>query len=276
MSVIQVNGIGLYAETFGDPADPGILLVGVSMLTWADEFCERLAAGGRYVIRYDPRDAGQSVSYEPGAAPYTLRDLVSDAADLLNAFDLREAHVVGFSVGGWISQLLALDHPGRVASLTLISTRPTAPGPADPDLPEHAPELMTRLMSRPEPDWSDRAAVIESIVGRERLFAGTHPFDEAARRDLAGRIFDRTRNVKSSLTNIAFIDHGDRWRERLGEITAPTLVIHGTEDPFFPYGNGLALAKEIPGAELLPLEKTGHEIPRAVWDTVISAIHRQS
>ena len=129
------------SSSFGGPADPAILLVGNSMLSWEDEFCERLAAGSRVVIRYDLRNTGRSVGYDPDAPPYT-----------------------------------------------------------------------------------------------------------------------------------PVIDHGDRWPERLGDIGAPTLVIHGAEDPFFPHGNALALADEIPGARLLTLERTGYELSRAVWDPVVPAI----
>jgi pimeloyl-ACP methyl ester carboxylesterase len=123
------------------------------------------------------------------------------------------------------------------------------------------------------PDWSDRAAVIDYIVEDERLYAArSRPFDEAERRELAGRIFDRTVNIASSMTNHFVIDGGEPWRERLGEIRAPTLVVHGSEDPLFPAGHALALANEIPGARLLTLEHTGHELPRAVWGVVVPAI----
>ena len=240
---------------------------------WEDGLCERLAAGCRLVIRYDHRDTGRSVSYEPGAAPYSLRDLAEDAVGLLDAFGLESAHLVGMSMGGWIGQLVALDHPDRVASLTLISTSPTA-GPSDPDLPEMSQELQAFFAEEAsEPDWSDRDAVIDYIVEGERPFAGSRPFDEAAIRAIAARVFDRTTNLASSITNHAGIDSGDRWRERLGEVSVPTLVIHGTEDPMYPYGNAVALAKEIPGAQLLALERVGHEVPhRAMWDVVVPAI----
>lgn len=274
--LVHVNGVELCVESFGEPSDPAILLVGASMLSWEEEFCERLAAGRRFVIRYDIRDTGRSVSYAPGAPRYTLRDMVADAVGVLDAFGRERAHVGCFSAGGWIGQLMALDNPDRVASLTLISTRPTAPGPNDADLPEHDEELMAYLMSAAEPDWSDRAAVLDHLVARDRRYAGSHPFDEAARRALLGRIFDRTTNLAASLTNIAFIDHGDRWRERLGQVSAPTLVIHGTEDRFFPIGNGRALADGIPGARLLPIQRMGHELPRAVWDEVVPAIVRHT
>jgi pimeloyl-ACP methyl ester carboxylesterase len=128
-----------------------------------------------------------------------------------------------------------------------------------------------------EPDWLDRVAVIEYIVEGERPFAGSRPFDEAAIRAIAARAFDRTTNLASSLANHASIDSGDRWRERLGEVSVPTLVIHGTEDPMYPYGNAVALAKEIPDAQLLALERVGHEVPhRALWDVVVPAILRHT
>src|SRR5918995_92847 len=252
--IIQANGVDLCVQTFGVRSDPPMLLImggASSMDWWEDGFCERLAAGSRFVIRYDHRDTGRSVSYEPGAGPYSLRDLAEDAVGLLDAFGLESAHLVGMSVGGWIGQLAALDRPDRVASLTLISTSPAA-GPSDPDLPEMSEELRATFAEEaPEPDWSDRDAVIDYMVEGERPFAGSRPFDEAAVREIAARAFDRTTNLASGIANHAGIDTGDRWRERLGEVSAPTLVIHGTEDPMFPYGNAVALAKEIAGAQLL-------------------------
>jgi pimeloyl-ACP methyl ester carboxylesterase len=274
--IIRANGVDLCLQTFGDRAHPPILLImggASSMDWWEDGFCERLMADSRFVIRYDHRDTGKSVSYEPGAAPYSLRDLAEDAVGLLDAFGLESAHLVGMSMGGWIGQLVALENPDRGASLTLISTSPTA-GPSDTDLPEMSQELQAFFAEEAtEPDWSDRAAVIDSIVEGERQFAGSRPFDEAAIREIAARAFDRTTNLASSITNHAGIDSGDRWRERLGEVSVPTLVIHGTEDPMYPYGNAVALAKEIPGAQLLALERVGHEVPpRDLWDVVVPAI----
>ena len=189
--IIRANGVDLCVQTFGDRADPPILLImggASSMDWWEDGFCERLMAGSRFVIRYDHRDTGRSVSYEPGAAPYSLRDLAEDAFGLLDAFGLESAHLVGMSMGGWIGQLVALENPDRVASLTLISTSPTA-GPSDPDLPEMSEKLQAFFAQEAsEPDWSDREAVIDYIVEGERPFAGSRPFDEAAIREIAARV----------------------------------------------------------------------------------------
>jgi pimeloyl-ACP methyl ester carboxylesterase len=272
MPIIEANGVDLCIETFGDPADPALLLIhgaGNSMLSWDGRLCQRLAAGERYVIRYDMRDAGRSVSYEAGAPPYGVPDLVTDALGLLDALGLVRAHVVGMSLGGTIGQLLALDHPARVASLTLASTTPGIPGEEMGDLPGAAPELFAD--GPPAPDWTDRAAVIDYLVESERPFS-PH-FDEAAMRELCTRVAERTANLEASVTNVFLLANGAPWRHRLAELTAPTLVIHGTDDSMFPYAHAQALAREIPGAELLPVDGMGHEyFPPASWDAVLPAI----
>ena len=278
---IKVNGVELCVETFGDPADPPVLLIGVTMLSWPDGLCAAMA--GRYVVRYDLRDTGQSTFVDLDAPAYGLRDLVTDASELLAALDLGRTHVVGMGVGGFIAQLLALDHPDQVASLTLVSTRPVAPGPVDSDLPDHAPEVMEQLFGRPKPDWTDRDSVIDYMTGSARLTSGSRGFDEQDVRAAAGSVFDRagrtaTAQRASHLGSMfAAIDCRPRWRERLGQITAPTLVIHGTADPLFPYGHGEALAREIPHAELMSLEGVGHQVPpRAFWASVIPAVLRHT
>jgi pimeloyl-ACP methyl ester carboxylesterase len=275
MRVVRANGVDLCAETFGAQTDPAILLVhgtGNCMLLWADDFCRRLAASRRFVIRYDLRDAGRSVSYPPGEPRYGLRDLVDDAAGLLDALDVDRAHVVGMSLGGAIGQLLALDHRGRVAALTLASSTPGIPGHESPDLPGASEDLFAYEL--PAPDWADRSAAIDYLVEAERPFAArSRPFDEAAMRETMGRVVDHTDDLKASVTNPFMIDPGAPWRARLGAISAPTLVVHGIEDLLFPYAHAVALANEIPGADLLPLEQTGHEyFPPGTWDRVIPAI----
>ena len=276
--LVSANGVDLCVQTYGEAGDPPILLIGgaeASMDWWEDEFCESLAAGPRFVIRYDLRDTGQSVTYEPGAPGYDGSDLVADAVGLLDALGIARAHVVGISMGGGIAQDLALEHAGRVATLTLISTSPAVPrGPDKPDLPPMSEELASRFAEpSPEPDWSDRAAVVDYMIEGLRPFAGSLPFDEAGQRALVERVYDRTLNIASSLTNHWILDQGEPVRGRLSDVTAPTLVLHGTEDPLFPYGHGEALADEIPGARLIPLEGMGHEFPpRPLWDRVVPAI----
>jgi pimeloyl-ACP methyl ester carboxylesterase len=276
--IVKANGVELCVESFGDPADPAVLLIhgaGHSLLAWDEEFVGRLVAGGRRVIRYDSRDAGRSTSFPVGAPGYGLGDLVADAVGLLDELGITAAHVVGMSQGAAVAQLLALDHADRVASLTLASSTPGGPGHHYSDLPAPSPELQEFFADEPAaPEWSDRAAVIDYLVEAERPFAAhSRPFDTEGMRAAAARIVDRTADIAAQLTNPFMISAGEPWRDRLGRIGTPTLVLHGTEDPMFPIGHGEALAAEIPGARFVPLEQTGHEVfPRHQWDTVVPAI----
>jgi pimeloyl-ACP methyl ester carboxylesterase len=278
--IVEANGVELCVQTFGDTADPALLLIAGaagSMDWWEDALCERLAAAGCFVIRYDHRDTGQSASYPPGAPGYNGRDLVEDAIGVLDALAVGPAHVVGMSAGGGIAQELALLQPDRVASLTLLSTSPAVSREIDvPALPPPSEELRKRFAEPlPEPDWSDRAAVVDYLVEDWRPFFGSGGFDEPALRELAARVIERTRNIASSMKNHWVMEQGEPVRARLGDIRAPTLVIHGTDDPLFPYAHAEALAAEIPGARLLPLAGVGHEYPPpATWDEIVPAILR--
>ncbi|HEY3001539.1 MAG TPA: alpha/beta hydrolase [Kribbellaceae bacterium] len=283
--IVTANGAGLCTETFGDPGDPAVLLLAgatCSMDWWEDEFCERLAAGGRYVIRYDYRDTGESVSYPAGDPSYGFDDLVADAAGLLRALDVTTTNLVGVSLGGAIACKLALAYPGTVASLTLASTSPGM-RPASPpasDLPMMAPRLLARFTSpepAPEPDWSDRAAVTEHLVEGQRLLAGSRGFDADRVRSIAAGVAARTRDPRASTVNHGAIDPGEPYRHRLPEITVPTLVLHGTEDPLFPLGHGEAFTRELEHARLIPLDGTGHAAPPPeTWDTVIPELVRHT
>src|SRR5829696_2393016 len=140
--MIEANDVALCTESFGDPADPPILLImgiGASMLWWDERLCRKLADRGRFVIRYDHRDTGRSVTYEPGQPGYNGADLVADAAGVLDAYGLAAAHIVGVSAGGAFAQVLALDFAERVLSLVLISTTPATP--ADRGLPSPTEEF---------------------------------------------------------------------------------------------------------------------------------------
>jgi pimeloyl-ACP methyl ester carboxylesterase len=270
--MIQANGVELCTEPFGDPADPPILLImgiGGSMLWWEAGFCRLLADGGRFVIRYDHRDTGRSVTYEPGRPDYTGADLVADAVGVLDAYGITAAHVVGVSAGGAFGQLLALDYRDRVLSLVLISTSPALPG--DRRLPPST-ERFTRFIATAQVDWSDASSAIEYLIDYSRMLAGgQRPFDEPAIRELVRRDVERARNFAAA-QNHDYIAGDEGSREPLSSIAAPTLVIHGSADPMFPPGHGAALAEEITGASLLTLEGAGHGIDRADWDTVARAI----
>jgi pimeloyl-ACP methyl ester carboxylesterase len=262
--------VELSAQTFGDAHDPAILLIhgaATSMHGWEEGFCRRLAAGSRFVIRYDLRDTGRSVSYEPGEPPYSLRDLAADAVGLLDAYEIGSAHLVGRSLGGTLAMLAALHAPARVQTLTLIGT---SPGGAD--LPPMS-EAFLAYLRQPPPDWSNLDETAEHVLGLLRISSGdSGHFDAERLREQVRRDLARTRNIASSLINHFAMETGAPLRDRLGQIGAPTLVIHGDRDPVFPLGHALALIDEIPAARLLYLEQTGHELPRAEWDTVIPAL----
>jgi pimeloyl-ACP methyl ester carboxylesterase len=272
--LIRVNGVELCVEEFGNPGDPALLLVhgtGSSMLAWDEELCGRLAGGGRFLVRYDSRDAGRSMTSPLGAPAYDLRDLVAHAIGVLDSFGISRAHLMGMSGGASVSQLAALDHPSRVASLTLVSSTPGIPGEETSDLPPPS----GRFPDTTPPDRSDRAAVVEYLVEAERPYAAH--FDEAAARALAERVVARATDPQASATNQFEVDPGAPWRGRLGEIAAPTLVVHGGQDPMFPPAHGRALAAEIPRADLLVLDDMGHEhLPPLTWDLVVPAILRHT
>ncbi|MEV4614659.1 alpha/beta fold hydrolase [Kitasatospora sp. NPDC049258] len=270
--MVEIDGVELCTESFGDPADRPVLLVmgaGASMLWWEEGFCRLLAEGGRFVVRYDHRDTGRSVCHPPGRPGYTGADLVEDAARVLDARGIAAAHVVGVSAGGAFAQLLALTHPDRVRSLVLISTSPAVPG--DRELPPPTEEF-TRFLPAAPCDRSDLDAVIEHQVAYACLLAGgRRPFDRAAARRLIRRDLERARDIAAARNHDSLPDGGPAPAP-LSSITAPTLVIHGSADPVFPLRHGEALAEQIPGARLLTLPDAGHGVERADWPTIVTAV----
>jgi pimeloyl-ACP methyl ester carboxylesterase len=270
--VINASGVDLCTESFGDPGHPPVLLVmgiGASMLWWEEGFCRLLAEGGRFVIRYDHRDTGRSVTYEPGRPPYTGADLVADAIGVLEAYEIAAAHVVGVSAGGAFAQLLALRFPDRVLSLVLISTSPATAG--ERSLPS-ATDRFDGFVASAQVDWSDQRSVIEYLVDYARMLAGgERPFDDVAWRELVRRDVTRAHDIAAS-ENHSVIAEGDVPSEAISSIAVPTLVIHGDADPMFPLAHGQALADEIPGARLLTLKGAGHGVDRADWEPIARAI----
>jgi pimeloyl-ACP methyl ester carboxylesterase len=270
--MIEANGVELCTEPFGDPDHPPVLLIhgtGASMFWWEQGFCRMLADGGRFVIRYDHRDTGRSVTYEPGHPEYTGADLTRDAVGVLDAFGIPAAHLVGVSAGGGIAQEIAVDYPDRVLSLVLIST--SFATPTDRTLPSPT-AAFGRFVATVAVDWSDPGSVIEYLVDYWRVLAGgERRFDEAAFREVARRDVERARDFAAA-QNHDLLHDGEQSRERLSSISSPTLVIHGTADPMFPVGHGEALAEEIPDARLLRLEGAGHGVYRADWEAIVAAI----
>jgi len=269
------NKVDLCYETFGSPHDPAIILLAggqSSMLFWAEDFCQYLKENRRYVIRYDYRDTGRSVHYAPGAAPYKLADFADDVLQIMDECLVKKANLVGYSLGSGICQLLALRNPDRVASLTLMSSGPVGAYPGEKDLPQMSSELLQKFIKLIPQNSGNREEFINSSVEIARLCAGSgYPIDEVESRALASAVFDRAIDIRSSMNHGPL--NSERWqRERLGEITAPTLVFHGTDDQVLPFVHGVALSKEIKKAKFIPLEGVGHDLPRGVWGIVLPAL----
>ena len=267
--MVRANGVDLCVETFGDAGDPAILLIHgccASMLWWERELCEAIAAGGRFVIRFDNRDTGRSTCYPPGAPAYSMSDMARDAIGILDALGVRRAHVVGRSMAGGIAAVLGIDHPDRVASLTFIATTT-----GDDDLPPMSAAYLEQVSV--QPDCSDPDDVVEFIVRSLRAYSGGSPyFDEAATRELAREDVARTRSIASALGNHFAIELDGPRSGGLADIRAPTLVIHGEWDPVYPLAHGEALRDAVPGARLLVLRRAGHEVPRALHAQCVSAL----
>lgn len=276
------NGIELVYESFGDPADPTMLLVmglGVQMLGWDEELCELLAGRGFRAVRFDNRDVGRSTKIEGGPRPdlmaaamgdassasYTLDEMAGDCVGLLDHLGVQAAHVVGVSQGGMIAQTLAIRHPERVLSLASImsSTGDRAVGQPHPEA------LPTLLTSGP----ADREGFAESAVQVFRVI-GSPGFDadEEKLRKLARASFDRGYYPEGTARQLlAILASGDRT-ETLRRLDVPTVVIHGTDDALIDVSGGKATAAAIPGARLELIEGMGHDLPRELWPRFVDLI----
>ena len=293
MHSVKANGIELAYDRFGNADDVAILLIaglGTQMIRWTVPFCEELAARGYRVIRFDNRDSGCSTHFRHcpppdfGAlaaalmagrrpdVPYTLHDMASDAIGLLDALAIDRAHVVGRSMGGMIAQILASEHPDRVLSLTSIMS-----STGNPALPQATPDVMAMMM-RPAPDPAvDEAGYLQHSLAFARRIAGTgFAFDEAAHRALVREEIRRAYDPGGSGRQIAAMAvTGDR-RTRLATITAPALVIHGSDDPLILPACGSDTAASIPNAEMMVIDGMGHDLPSALDRTVGEAIDRMA
>jgi pimeloyl-ACP methyl ester carboxylesterase len=278
------DDIELCYETFGDPADPTVLLVmglGTQMIAWRDEFCEMLVERGFHVVRFDNRDIGQSthlshirtptlkqlVLRDRNAAGYLLEDMAADAVGLLDALGIERAHVVGASMGGMIAQTIAAQHPDRVLSLVSIMSNTGNRWTGQPAF------TVIPLMLKAPP--KERQAYIDMIENLHKVIGSTDlERDVEDLRAMAGMAFDRRQDPRGAGRQMmAILASGDRTEE-LKTIRVPTLVIHGTADKLVRPSGGKATAKAIPGAELMMIEGMGHDLPRAAWDRIVDGIVR--
>ncbi|RYG67466.1 alpha/beta hydrolase [bacterium] len=274
--VIHQGDVALAAQSFGDPEHPAILLTmgaTASMLWWPEELCEALAETGRFVIRYDNRDTGQSTTYEPGEPPYSMDDMADDALAILDGFGIECAHLVGMSLGGMIAQLVTLKAPSRAFTLTAISS--SAFDEDDPDLPPMEPKLLAHFATMETLDWSDRAAVVAFQVESSRISSGENArFDEGRARHLAESEYDRAINPQSAL-NHSLLTGGESWAGHLGDIQCPVLVIHGKSDPILSFAHGQKLAASFLKSRLVALE-AGHELNPKDWPQIVAEIERHT
>lgn len=287
--LVETNGVEICTEAFGDPASPALVLINgacSSMIRYPVELCRQLESGGLYVIRYDPRDIGRSSSFPPGRPPYDMRDLADDLMALLDAYAVERAHLAGASSGGMVAQLAALRNPERVRSLTLLISAPEVPAAAHAvheattGKPATAPgdAFLERVQRLANVDWKVRADALRAFVDEAHLVAGSRfPVDEAEIETWAPLEYDRQRDILSFRYNFPIAEtRTPAWRSSLAQIVAPTLVIHGTEDPVLPHANAVAMAREIHGAKLISIEGMGHELPRAAWPVIVTAMREHA
>jgi pimeloyl-ACP methyl ester carboxylesterase len=287
MPNVTANGIRIEYETFGDRSSPALLLIyglGGQMIHWDEGLCRQLADKGLYVIRFDNRDVGLSTKFDelgvPDAmaalsarmegktvdAPYSLDDMADDAVGLLDALGIEKAHICGMSMGAHITQTIAIRHPTRVLSLA-----PIYGGTGNPALPQPKPEVV-RLLLTPPPQ--EREAYVEHRLKLWRTISGpAFPPYEAWCRKRAGQAYDRCFYPQGVARQyVAVVAHGDR-RPALANVTARTLVIHGSDDPLVLVEGGRDTAKTIPGAELMIIDGMGHDIPHGgAWPRIMDAV----
>ena len=279
--ILKANGITLWTESFGNPNGvPLLLIMGASAqgLYWPDGLVQKLVDQGRFVIRYDNRDTGQSTCFDFTESPYTLDELTEDAVGVLDGYGLESAHVAGASMGGMIVQQLAINHRQRLRSATIIMSTPLVTNPDEPgmgtaDLPPPDPAWLAKtlgIIASPAETLEQR---IQLRIEVFRQMAGSiEPFNEARQRDIATREVGRALNFEAMNNHTPAImasSPKDR-RPLLAKLDIPALVVHGTEDPILPHAHGVALAETIPGAEMMTLEGAGHEMPDCYLEEMVA------
>ena len=289
MPKTKSNGIEIEYDCFGKDDAEAILLIsglGTQMIRWSETFCQMLAEQGYRVIRFDNRDTGLSTHFDTAPmpdftaianavshgempkVPYTLFDMANDAVGLLDKLKINRAHVVGRSMGGMIVQLLACEHSERVLSLVSIMS-----STGNPNLPQASPEVMEALTSPAPHPLQDEQGYLAHCVALSQAIAGRgYPFDESAQRYQALVEVKRAYNPTGFLRQIAAIAATGDLRVHLANISVPTLVLHGADDPLVPPEAGKDTAANIQGAELLIIEGMGHDLPPAMFGNVVRAI----
>jgi proline iminopeptidase len=289
MARARANGIEIEYEVTGPEDGAAVLLInglGTQLISWPESLIEGLAAHGFRVIAFDNRDAGLSTRFDAAgpadlaaafaaarakqkvAAPYTLEDMADDAAGLLDALGIAAAHIVGSSNGGAIAQIFAIRHPEKTLSLVSIMATSGRRGLPRPS------EAANAWLNKPRNPDASRDAYVEEAVESARII-GSPGFtrDESAIRDRAGRLYDRAYYpLGHGRQLLASIASGDSRCAHLGEIKAPTLVIHGSDDPLVPLGCGEDVARSIPGARMMVIGGMGHDYPEAAIPQIVSAI----
>ena len=280
---VEANGLHIWTESFGNHLRAPILLIagaGAQSIFWEDEFCQRLAESDRFVVRFDNRDTGLSDSVDFESSPYTINDMAADAIAILDAYGLPAAHMVGASGGGLICQVLALEHRTRVLTISALISSPLGTGSNElpnsgyGDLPPPTTEFLEQLQDFVGEVPEDRDAFIDWTLRKYEAISGSlEVFDKKAKAKLAELEFARARNLQAMNNHALAVNISPvSGRALLGGLDVPTLVVHGTEDPLLPYAHGRAIAETIPGAELLTIEKMGHDLPRPAWSQIIKAI----
>ena len=279
---VDANGIQIAYESFGDPSAIPLVLVmglGTQMIAWPDEFCEELVERGHYVVRFDNRDVGASTHLDdvtpPNVArvalrrekpPYRIKDMAEDVIGLLDALGLDSVHLVGASLGGYIAQSVALWHPDRLRSLTLIMT-----STGSRRVGQAKPHLFRRLLGsqpvRSREQAADAAVETFRIIGSVGFAR-----DEERLRELAGRSYDRAHDPAGYRRQLAAIVAQSDRTERLRGIQLPTLVMHGLHDPLVAASGGLALARIIHGSRFVGFSGMGHDLPRELWPEFVAHI----
>lgn len=278
----QVGEIELCYDQFGDPGDEPLLLImglGTPMNAWPVPFCERLAERGFFVTRFDNRDIGRStilrelgvpplrhvLTGRRSTAPYRLSAMAADSAGLLDTLGIGAAHIVGASMGGMIAQLLAIEHPRRVRSLTSIMSNTGRKGVGAPH-----PQVL-RAFLKPPP--REAALAVDHVASTFRAIGSPPPlYDEHAIREIATESLQRGISRNGTLRQLAAITSASDRTRRLHDVRVPTLVIHGSADKLVDPSGGRATARAVPGATYLQFGGMGHDLPESLWPLMLSAI----